>query len=69
VNNVGAIENILDIFKRRSVHVIFYVKNQTQLKIPPSSDKYQIPHEIALVESCDDDDMTALFGLLYRNLR
>ncbi len=36
VVDVGTIENILDFFKGRSVHVIFYVKNQTQLQIPPS---------------------------------
>jgi hypothetical protein len=60
VDNIGTIENILDFFKGRSVHVIFYVKNQTQLQIPPAFDKFQIPHEIALIESCDDDDMAAL---------
>ncbi len=57
VDNVCAIENILNFFQVRNVHVTFYVKNQIHLQIPSSC---KVLYEIALAKGSDDDDMSAL---------
>jgi hypothetical protein len=66
VDNVGTIENVLEFFKDRDVYVIFYVKNQLNLTIP-SFERFRVPYEVSLVESCDDDDMAALTEALNQN--
>lgn len=59
VDNIASIQGILDFFRDYAVYLTFFVKNQLRLRLP-SFDEYANQFELALVESDDDDDLSAL---------
>jgi hypothetical protein len=57
VDNLGNIEDLCSFFEGFDVYLSFYVKNQTNLKLPKDS---SVPHRILYVSHEDDDDFAAL---------
>jgi hypothetical protein len=59
VDNLGAVKNILSLFKEYDVHLNFFVKNQLNAELPEFTE-FGVPFDITLVEDGADNDMAAI---------